>query len=390
MAGGKLWIEAAELCHVRMRLQQPFETSFGVEQDRECLLIRIEGAGQEGWGECVAAGFPGFSYETVGTAWHVLEEYLIPAILQQPLEGISGLRARLAPVRGHPMAKAGLELALWDWMGRVASLPLVDLLGGRRTRVQVGVSIGIQSSVDTLLKVVDSHLRQGYARIKLKIKPGHDLEPVSAVRQSFPGILLQVDANGGYAPDQFEQLLPLDEFDLLLIEQPFAEEQLLAHARLQERLATPICLDESIGSEVEARQALDLGACRIVNIKPGRVGGLSEAVAIHDLCRKADVPVWCGGMLETGVGRAANLALATLPGFSLPGDISASDRYYDEDIASPRFALNPDGTIDVPASPGLGVTIDSGALERVTLRRERFTAGQPSSRSTQSTESAPA
>jgi len=222
------------------------------------------------------------------------------------------------------------------------------------------------------------------------LEPGHDLEPVSAVRQSFPGILLQVDANGGYAPDQFEQLLPLDEFDLLLIEQPFAGEQLLAHARLQERLATPICLDESIGSEVEARQALDLGACRIVNIKPGRVGGLSEAVAIHDVCRKADIPVWCGGMLETGVGRAANLALATLPGFSLPGDISATDRYYEEDIASPKFVLNSDGTIDVPTSAGLGITIDSGALERVTLRRERFTAGQPSSRSTQSTENAPA
>ncbi len=390
MAGGELWIEAAELCHIRMALQQPFETSFGVEQDRECLLIKIEGGGQAGWGECVAAGFPGFSYETVGTAWHVLERYLIPAILHQPLEGISGLRARLAPVRGHPMAKAGLELALWDWMGRVANLPLADLLGGRRTRVQVGVSIGIQSGVEPLLKVVDTHLKQGYTRIKLKIKPGHDLEPVSAVRHSFPGILLQVDANGGYAPDQIEQLLPLDEFDLLLIEQPFAEEQLLAHVRLQERLATPICLDESIGSEVEARQALDLGACRIVNIKPGRVGGLSEAVAIHDLCRKADIPVWCGGMLETGVGRAANLALATLPGFSLPGDISATDRYYEEDIASPKFVLNSDGTIDVPTGAGLGIAIDLEALERVTLRRERFTAGQPISRNTQSIDSAPA
>jgi O-succinylbenzoate synthase len=374
MAGGNLWIEAAELCHVRMRLQQPFETSFGVEHDRECLLIRIEGAGQAGWGECVASGFPGYSYETVGTAWHVLKEFLIPAILHRPLVGISGLRAQIGSVRGHPMAKAGLELALWDWMGRVANLPLVDLLGGRRTRVQVGVSVGIQPGVDTLLKLVESYLRQGYPRIKLKIKPGHDLEPVRAVRQSFPGILLQVDANGGYDPDQFEPLLRLDEFELLLIEQPFAEEQLLAHARLQERLATPICLDESIGSEAEAQQALDLGACRIINIKPGRVGGLSEAVAIHDLCRKADIPVWCGGMLETGVGRAANLALATLPGFSLPGDISASDRYYAEDIASPQFALNPDGTIDVPAGRGLGVAIDSGALERVTLRRERFEA----------------
>ena len=390
MAGGNLWIEAAELRHVRMRLKQPFETSFGVEHDRECLLIRIEGAGQAGWGECVASGFPGYSYETVGTAWHVLEEFLVPAILHQPLVGISGLRAHLASVRGHPMAKAGLELALWDWMGRVANLPLVDLLGGRRTRVQVGVSIGIQSGVDTLLKVVESYLRQGYARIKLKIKPGHDLEPVRAVRQSFPGILLQVDANGGYDPAQFEQLLPLDEFELLLIEQPFAEEQLLAHARLQERLATPICLDESIGSEADAQQALDLGACRIINIKPGRVGGLSEAVAIHDLCRKADFPVWCGGMLETGVGRAANLALATLPGFSLPGDISATDRYYEENIASPKFVLNSDGTIDVPTGAGLGITIDSGALERMTVRRERFTTGQPSSRSTQSTENAPA
>ena len=368
-------IEAAEIRHVRMRLQRPFETSFGVEHDRECLLIRLEADGQEGWGECVAGGFPGFSYETAYTAWRVLEAHLLPAILGHELRGISDLRARIAQVKGHPMAKAGLELALWDWMGRTAGLPLVDLLGGRRTRVQVGVSIGIQPSIDGLLQVIENHLSEGYARIKLKIKPGHDVEVVRAARSAFPDVLLQVDANGAYTPDQAEELLALDAFNLVLIEQPFPGEELLAHARLQERLSTPICLDESVGSEAEARQALELGACRVINIKPGRVSGLSEAVAIHDLCRKRGVPVWCGGMLETGVGRAANLALAALPGFTLPGDISASDRYYAEDIASPRFKLNRDGTIDVPGRPGLGVSIDGDALEQVTLPRERYSAG---------------
>jgi len=372
MAADQLRIVAAELRQVRMRLQDRFETSFGVELDRDCLLIRIEGAGESGWGECVAGSFPGFSYETVGTAWHILSEHLLPAVLDQPLVGISSLKARIAPIQGHPMAKAGLELAFWDWMGRIAKLPLVDLLGGRRTRIPVGVSVGIQPSLDALLAVVDSYLKLGYARIKLKIKPGYDLEPVGAVRQSFPEVPLQVDGNGGYAPDQGEQLLALDEFNLLLIEQPFAGEQLLAHARLQERLRTPICLDESIGSVVEARLALELGACRIVNIKPGRVAGLSEAVAIHDLCLEQGIPVWCGGMLETGVGRAANLALASLPGFILPGDISATDRYYAQDLASPRFELNSDGTIDLPNGPGLGVTVDSDELERVTLRSERY------------------
>ncbi|HEY4667023.1 MAG TPA: o-succinylbenzoate synthase [Anaerolineales bacterium] len=374
MADDPLRIAAAELRHLRMRLRDRFETSFGVEEERDCLLIRIEGAGEAGWGECVAGSFPGFSYETVGTAWHILADHLLPAVLDAPLVGISDLRARIAPIRGHPMAKAGLELAFWDWMGRIAKLPLVDLLGGRRTRVQVGVSVGIQPSVDALLKVVNSYLSQGYGRIKLKIKPGYDLEPVRAVRQSFPEVPLQVDGNGGYAPDQSAELLALDEFNLLLIEQPFAAEQLLAHARLQEGLRTPICLDESIGSEVEAQLALELGACRTINIKPGRVGGLSEAVAIHDLCVERGVPLWGGGMLETGVGRAGNLALAALPGFSLPADISATDRYYEQDIASPRFVLNSDSTIEVPAGPGLGVTIDSVELERVTLRSERFGA----------------
>jgi O-succinylbenzoate synthase len=374
MSGSDLRIESAELFHLRMRLKQPFETSFGVEHDRECLLIRVEGSGAAGWGECVAGGFPGFSYETTGTAWHVLERYLFPAVLGYELNGVSHFRARLDPVNGHPMAKAGFELALWDWMGQIAGLPLADLLGARRSRVPVGVSIGIQPNLDQLLGLVRQYLDAGYARIKLKIKPGYDLEPVGAVRRAFPEAKLQVDANAAYPPDQLGTLSALDEFDLLLIEQPFAPGQWLAHARLQERLSTPICLDESIGSVEDARLALDLGACRIINIKPGRVGGLSEAVDIHDLCRKRQVPVWCGGMLETGVGRAGNLALAALPGFELPGDISASERYYAEDIASPTFTLNPDGTIDVPLGTGLGVSIERGSLERATLRSERYRA----------------
>jgi O-succinylbenzoate synthase len=366
-------IDAAELYHVAMRLQRPFETSFGVEQDRHCLLIRLEAEGLTGWGECVAGKFPGFSYETAGTAWHMIEDHLLPAVLGREFSGATELPGWTAHIQGHPMAKAGLELAAWDLQAQEERNSLAELLGADRAQVPVGVSIGIQREVDTLLQIVEQHAADGYQRVKLKIKPGRDLEPVGAVRGAYPDLALQVDANAGYSPAQSETLEALDEFGLVLIEQPYAKDELLAHAALQDRISTPICLDEGIESARQAEQALALDACRIINIKAGRVGGLTEAVAIHDLCIGREVPVWCGGMLETGIGRAANLALAGLPGFTLPGDISATDRYYERDIAEPRFALNADGTISVPNRPGLGVDVDLETLERFTLRKQRIT-----------------
>jgi O-succinylbenzoate synthase len=272
-------------------------------------------------------------------------------------------------IRGHRMAKAGLEMALWDVFGKVQGRSLRDLFGGVRERVNVGVSIGIQDSPEDLVEVVASYLDKGYQRVKIKIKPGRDIVDSQAVRIPFPELQLQVDANSAYTLESADTLKPLDDMNLLLIEQPLAEDDLWDHSRLQARFTTPLCLDESILSARHTRQALEMKACRVINIKPGRVGGLSEAIAIHDLCSTQNVPVWCGGMLETGVGRAANLALAALPGFTLPGDISASDRYYRKDITFETFSLNADSTITVPSAPGLGVTIDQSALQQFTLKQ---------------------
>jgi len=365
-------IDRIEIHHISMPLVSRFETSKHVERDRECLLIHVEGEGHEGWGECVAQRVPWYSYESIGTAWHVLEDFLVPAILGKELEEPSGFPEHVAGVKGHPMAKAGLEMALWDLAGKMEGEPLAEMLGGERMQVEVGVSIGIQEDVGTLLAVVQDHLEEGYRRVKLKIKPGQDLEIVRAVREAHPDLVLQVDANAAYDFSQSKIFEDMDRFGLALIEQPFPEEDLLAHAELQARLSTPVCLDESIDSVTMARQALDLDACRIINIKAGRVGGLTEAVKIHDLCSAHNIPVWCGGMLETGIGRASNLALASLPGFTLPGDISATDRYYEVDVAVPRFTLNSDGTIDIPTDPGLGIEVDPAALESFTLRTKQF------------------
>ena len=367
-------IDAVEIYHISMPLVRRFETSKHVEHDRECLLIHVEGDGHEGWGECAAQRVPWYSYETVGTAWHVLEDFLVPAILGAELESSAEFPGRVKGIKGHPMAKAGLELAVWDLEGRTKSKPLVELLGGERTQVEVGVSIGIQEDVDMLLGVIREHLAEGYRRIKLKVKPGNDLSLVRAVREAYPDLRLQVDANAAYDAGQSNIFQEMDSLALQLIEQPFSAEDLQAHATLQARLSTPVCLDESIDSATMARLALDLGSCRVINIKPGRVGGLTEALEIHDLCFGREIPVWCGGMLETGIGRASNLALASLPGFILPGDISATDRYYEVDVASPRFELNEDGTIDVPHGDGLGVEVDRAALESFTINTERFMA----------------
>lgn len=362
-------IEGVILYHVSMPLRSPFETSFGRSSTRDCLLLEVNAAGLTGYGECVADRDPGYSYETVTTAWHILKDFILPAILGKELQAPRDLASQVDFVRGHPMAKAGLEMALWDLQGKAEGRSLRELLGGVRSQVEVGVSVGIQESPEKLVQVVEEYLDQGYRRVKIKIKPGHDVAETQAVRRAFPSLRLQVDANAAYTLESAAALRPLDALDLLLIEQPLDEDDLWDHSRLQAQFTTPICLDESILSARHARQALEMGACRIINIKAGRVGGLSQAVAIHDLCQAAGAPVWCGGMLETGVGRASNLALASLPGFTLPGDISATERYYVEDITQERFNLNEDSTIDVPTAPGLGVTMDTEALGRVTMAR---------------------
>ena len=361
-------IEQITLHHLRMPLVAPFETSFGRITDRECILLELASEGLIGTGECVADRDPGYAYETTGTAWHILNDFICPAILGKDVAGPADYRGRVAGVRGHPMAKAGLEMALWDLLGKREGRSLQALLGGTQDRVPVGVSVGLQASPQALVGTVGRYLEQGYQRIKIKIKPGRDVEDARAVRSAFPDIRLQVDANSAYTLETAGILEHLDDLGLLLIEQPLSEDDIWDHRQLQARLRTPVCLDESILTARHARQAIEMAACRVINIKAGRVGGLTEAVAVHDVCRARNVPVWSGGMLETGVGRAANLALASLPGFMLPGDISASDRYYARDVTRQRFVLNDDSTITVPQGVGLGVELDMTAVRDFALR----------------------
>jgi O-succinylbenzoate synthase len=365
-------IKKITLYHLKMRLQSPFETSFGSTFDRECIILEAQAGDLLGYGECVADADPGYSYETSTTAWHILQDFLIPQIINTELQSAEDLQSRIATVRGHPMAKAGLEMVYWDLLGKREGRPLQELIGGQGDRMKVGVSVGIQEDPNALVGAVAGYLEQGYSRVKIKIKPGRDVSEVNVVRSAFPDLALQVDANSAYDLDSARSLIPLDRMDLLMIEQPLAEDDIWDHRQLQADFSTPICLDESILSARHARQALEMGACRVINIKAGRGGGLSQAIAIHDLCLARDVPVWCGGMLETGIGRAANLALASLPGFVYPGDISATDRYYAEDITEQKFVLNSDSTITVPDGPGLGISINLEALERAKVRETTF------------------
>jgi len=361
-------IERVELHHIALELVHPFETSFGRETVRPCILVSVHADGLVGWGECVAGAGPWFFYETVETAWHVLRDFLIPAVLGQEVTSPADVVALFPPIRGHPMARAALENAVWDLLARARGVSLAQMLGGARGRVAVGVSVGIEPSLGALLERVESHVAEGYGRVKLKIKPGWDVEVVRAVRERWPDLPLQVDANAAYTLGDMPVFRELDSLGLLLIEQPLHHEDLVEHARLQARLRTPICLDESVRSPEHARWALEIGACRVINIKVGRVGGLTAARRIHDLCAERGVPVWCGGMLETNVGRAANVALAALPNFTLPADISASARYYRQDIAEPDFVLNEDSTISVPTGPGLGVGVVPERLSATRLR----------------------
>ena len=365
-------IESIEMRLVRLPLTEPFETSFGSIDSRLIFLVSLTGAGMTGWGEVVAAEEPRYSYETVGTAQHVIRDYLAPAMLFRPLKDLNDLTARFAMFRGHNMAKAGLELAYMDLLAKARGLSLAKLIGGEKERIPVGVSLGISPSLDGLLERVDRYLSLGYQRVKLKIKPGWDLDVVGEVRRRYPDILLSVDANCAYTIADSDHLKALDRFDLLMIEQPLDYDDLVDHAKLQASLTTPICLDESITSAARARQALDLESCRIINIKIGRVGGYSQALAIHDLCYQRNIPVWCGGMLESGIGRAHNIALASLPGFSLPGDISASSRYFARDVIVPEVRVDRDGTVGVPQELGLGFEIDLDYLAAKTINVEKI------------------
>lgn len=360
-------IDSISLHHINMPLVAPFETSFGREVDRECIIISIRSGGLIGYGECVADQLPGYNYETVGTAWHIIKDYIAQLMLGQDVKDAADFQNRVSGIRGHLLAKAGIEMALWDLLGKRDKKSLREMLGGKRDKVEVGVSVGLQESPEVLVRNVTDYVKSGYARVKIKIKPGRDVGDASAVRKAFPNLRLQVDANSAYSLESAQSLKPFDEMNLLLIEQPLFEDDIWDHHKLQEQFRTPICLDESILSPRHARYAIEMKACRIINIKAGRVGGLSQAVEVHDLCLAHEMPVWCGGMLETGVGRASNLALASLPNFILPGDISASDRYYKRDITHERFSLNNDSTIDVPRGVGLGVTIDEDALSSFTL-----------------------
>ena len=360
-------IESITLHHISMPLVSPFETSFGRETDRECVIILLQAEGLTGYGECVATRDPGYNYETSGTAWHILKDFVAPLILGKDIKDAEDFQKRIEGIRGHLLAKAGVEMALWDLFGKRDGKSLKEMFGGARDKVDVGVSIGIQESASALVRTVASYLDQGYRRVKIKIKPGREVDETTAVRKAYPDLRLQVDANSAYTLETASVLKEIDDLDLLLIEQPLFEDDIWDHRKLQAEFKTPICLDESVVSPRHARYALEMEACRIINIKPARVGGLSQGIAIHDFCRERDVPVWCGGMLETGVGRASNLALASLPGFILPGDISAFDRYYHRDITNERFVLNDDSTITVSNGPGLGVTIDEAAFKQFTL-----------------------
>lgn len=365
-------IERLELAEIRLRLRRPFEISSGTRQERRILLLRLEGDGQVGWGECVAAEDPGYSYETTETAWHVLSDFVLPTLPGMEVGRAPDVLGPSDWIRGHRMAKAAVEMAAWDLEAKLAGVPLARHLGGVVDRVPVGVSVGIQPTDDELLRTVEEHLTRGYRKIKVKIKPGRDVEMLGRVRERFGAdVPLMADANSAYTLDDAARLAELDDLGLMMIEQPLAHDDYRDHARLQERLRTPICLDESIRSARDAALAFELGSCRIVNVKPGRVGGLASSLEIHDLCRTRNVPLWCGGMLESGVGRAHNLALASLPGFKIPGDISESARYWERDVVKPEFTLE-DGHLRVPEGPGIGVEPDEARIGELAARRATF------------------
>jgi o-succinylbenzoate synthase len=364
-------IERIELRLLRLPLVRFFETSFGRVLDRSFVLVRVEDNGESGWGECVADGTPYYSSETTRTAWHVIAEFVAPLVLGRAFDHPSGLFDALRLIRGHNMAKAAVEMAAWDLFARQQRKPLAIVLGGSpsliASGIASGVSIGIQDSLEQLVERVRIELAAGYRRVKIKIKPGWDVEAVETLRAQVGRIPLMVDANAAYHLEDAAHLAELDRFDLMMIEQPLDHDDLRHHAELQRRLRTPICLDESIHSVRAADDAIASGACRIINIKPGRIGGHQQSIRLHDLAAAHRIPVWHGGMLESGIGRAHNIHLSTLPNFTLPGDVAASRRYYAPDLIEPGIDVRPDGTIAVPTGPGTGVTIVMDRVEAATI-----------------------
>jgi len=367
-----LKIEQIELLLLELPYVHFFETSFGRERDRTFILVKAYSEGICGYGEVVAAQAPLYSYETTSTAWLILKEYLIPLVKTNTISDPRDFSRLAGKYKGHPMAKAGLELALWDLEGKRKQQPLWKIYGGTKQEILSGVSVGIQDTVDDLIHRIDEFLAEGYGRIKIKIKPGWDVDVCRKLRQEFPGILLQADANGGYTIADMGTLKSLDDFGLQMLEQPFPAYDLWDHSRLQKEMKTPLCLDESADSAESVRKALEMESCRIINIKVGRVGGIQEAIKIHDFCLEKDTPVWCGGMLESGIGRAHNLHLASLPNFRLHNDLSASKRYYKEDLIDPAIDITPQGTILVPNDPGIGVVPVEERIKKATLKQEVF------------------
>ena len=360
-----------------MPLVHFFETSFGRTTERRILLITLHTDGPEGWGECVAGEAPFYSEESVDTAWYATEKYLAPALLGKKIEKGAAVPALLKQIRGHRMAKGALENAVWDAEAQACNIPLSRLLGGTLQEIACGVSIGIQDSVEQLLDKIETELAAGYRRIKVKCKPGWDVQVFEKIRTRWPEILLSCDANSAYTLDQIEHLKQFDRFNLLMIEQPLWHDDFYFHAQLQKQIKTAICLDEVIHGRRDAQAAIELGACRIINIKVGRVGGFSEAMAVHDVAQNARIPVWCGGMLETGIGRSHNIALSTLRNFTLPGDVSASKRYWKEDIIEPAVEVSLQGLIKVPQEPGRGFKLKTDLIEKLTVRKQtlRVAAG---------------
>ena len=360
----------ATLREIQMPLVRPFETSFGRTTVRRILLVEANIDGVTGWGECVAGESPSYSPETIETAWLVLRDFIWPALSRKEFGSAGDVWEILASIRGHNMAKGAIEAAIWDAEARQKMMPLWKLLGGTIQEISCGVSIGIQESDDELERVVEKELAAGYQRIKIKIKPGYDVQPVARLRRRFPKVRLMVDANSAYTIADAARLRELEAYYLMMIEQPLGWDDIWSHAELQRQLMTPICLDECIHTEEHAQAAIALGACRIINMKLGRVGGFTPARRIHDLCLERGIPVWCGGMLESGIGRAHNIALSTLADFALPGDVTASKRYWTEDVIDPEVTVTPQGTIRVPQGPGIGFEPRRERIERLTVRRE--------------------
>jgi O-succinylbenzoate synthase len=372
----RLHLERLELTEIEMPLRWPFETSFGRTTRRRIIITRVfDRSGVAGFGECTVGEDPFYNHETADTAWLIITRYVAPLLAEARVGSAAQVGDALGRIRGNRMAKGAVEAAVWELEARINNFPLWQHLGGTRSEIDCGVSIGLQETPDRLLEKVDKEISNGYQRIKIKIKPGRDMELVRAVRARHPSILLSVDANSAYTLEDADLFKRMDEYKLLMIEQPLAPGDLVDHAKLQREIATPICLDESILTLTDARQAIELGSCRIINIKLGRVGGHAEARRIHNYASGHGIPVWCGGMLEAGIGRAHNIAMSTLSGFTLPGDVSASERYWDQDIIEPPVVVSREGKITPPSGPGIGYQVNENRIDELTVRRDEIRLG---------------